>query len=478
MTTSTPTAPDPRADPASRPYRARGAAARAWGDRSAEVVLEGPSGTGKTRAVLEKLHFCAAKYPGMRGLIVRLTRESLTHSALVTFEEQVLPAGSPLLAGAARPARQRYRYPNGSEVVVAGLVASNRDQRAKVMSTEYDLVAAIEATELRENDWEQLTTRLRHGRMPYQQILAECNPAAPSHWLHRRCDCGQARVYFSRHQDNPAVTPEYLERLSRLTGMRRARLYEGRRAAAEGLVYAFDRAVHLIDPFEIPPTWPRFRAIDFGFVNAFCCQWWALDEDGRMYMHREWYRSRLTIKHHAARINALSEGERYEATVADWDAGDRAALAEYGIATVPAEKAVTAGVQAVEDRLAVQPDGKPRLFVFRDALVEADPELVEAKKPVSTEQEFDGYSWPKGQDGRPVKEQPVGVDDHGMDCLRYAVMWADARDRAGRCPSSGPIEIPAPAPGSWLRPGEVPQPYRGGLHGGGTFAAPWPFGRR
>jgi phage terminase large subunit len=88
--------------------------------------------------------------------------------------------------------------------------------------------------------------------MTYQQILGECNPDAPTHWLHRRCDRGQARVHFSRHADNPAVTPDYLDRLGRLTGVRRARLYEGRRAAAEECVYAFDRAVHLVDPLPIP----------------------------------------------------------------------------------------------------------------------------------------------------------------------------------------------------------------------------------
>ena len=116
--------------------------------------MEGPAGTGKTRTALEKLHFCAQKYPGMRGLIVRKTRESLTESALVTFEEKVLPAGSPLAAGAARATRRSYVYPNGSEVV-AGLIANHRDLRAKVMSTEYDPVVAVEATELTEHDWEQ-----------------------------------------------------------------------------------------------------------------------------------------------------------------------------------------------------------------------------------------------------------------------------------------------------------------------------------
>lgn len=240
-------------------YRPQGAARAAFRDRSPEVVLEGPAGTGKTRALLEKLNHCASKYDGMRGLICRKTRESLTESALVTWERSVLWEGHPALTGPARPGRQRYVYPNGSEVIVAGLTANSRDNRAKVMSTEYDQIVVPEATELTEEDWEKLISRLRNNVMPYQQILGDCNPDAPTHWLHQRCDTGTAKVYFSRHGDNPSVTADYLAKLARLTGVRRLRYFEGKRAAAEGTVYEFDRAVHRL-------TLVQLRA--FGWLSA------------------------------------------------------------------------------------------------------------------------------------------------------------------------------------------------------------------
>jgi phage terminase large subunit len=40
---------------------------------------------------------------------------------------------------------------------------------------------------------------------------------------------------------------------------------------------------------------------------------------------------------------------------------------------------------------------------------------------VCTEEEFDSYVWPKGVDGKPVKEEPVKEHDHGLDALRYLV---------------------------------------------------------
>jgi hypothetical protein len=87
---------------------------------------------------------------------------------------------------------------------------------------------------------------------------------------------------------------------------------------------------------------------------------------------------------------------------------------------------VSPGTQAVSARLQKQADGKPRLFILRGALVEADGALEVAKRPVCLADEFPSYTWPRGVDGKPDKEQPVKDNDHGMDALRYAVMHQDA----------------------------------------------------
>jgi phage terminase large subunit len=187
----------------------------------------------------------------------------------------------------------------------------------------------------------------------------------------------------------------------------------------------YDPTIHLIDRFPIPAGWRRFRVVDFGYTNPFVCQWWALDDDGRLYRYRELYATQRLVSDHAGDISRLSAGESYVATVADHDAEDRATLHAAGIPTVPAYKSVTVGIQAVQDRLRPAGDGKPRLFLLRDSLVSRDERLVEAKKPLCTEQEIDGYVWTKTADGRPVKEEPVKVDDHGVDAMRYAVAWAD-----------------------------------------------------
>lgn len=415
---------------AQRLYVPVGAARDLMLAKEREILVEGPAGTGKSRGGLEKAHICAEKYAGMRALFVRKTRASMTDSTLVTFEDKVLPEGSPVADGPQRTQRHAYHYGNGSEIVIGGM-----DKASKVMSTEYDLIVVDEGTELSEDDLESLSTRLRNGVIPYQQLIVMVNPGPPSHWLNQRANRGAMRRLLSRHEHNPrlfrngawtAFGKIYMATLDALTGVRKKRLRDGIWAAAEGMVYDdYDPVVHLIDAFPIPEGWRRFRVIDFGFTNPFVCAWFALDNDGRLYRYREIYRTGTLVSDQVEEIKRLSGDEWYEATVADHDAEDRATLHAAGIPTIPAYKAVSVGIQAVQARLRLAGDGRPRLFLLRDALVSRDPALAEAHKPCSTEEEIEGYIWALGANGKANKEEPVKLDDHGVDTIRYAVAYAD-----------------------------------------------------
>jgi len=239
-------------------------------------------------------------------------------------------------------------------------------------------------------------------------------------------------LYYSRWDQNPHNPPDYGEKLDRLSGVRRMRLRDGLWVQAEGVVYPdFNPAVHVIEPFKIPDDWRRMRSIDFGYTNPFVCQWWAIDPDERMYLYREIYMSKRTVKVHSEQINRLDAGEEFEQTICDHDAEDRETLAENGIYNSPAIKAVSLGLEEVEERLKLRGDGKPGLYIFRNALVETDQTLRdgEAFKPQNTEQEFSGYIWPVVKPDKEEKEAPVKLNDHGMDALRYAAMYVKGDPR-------------------------------------------------
>jgi len=318
------------------------------------------------------------------------------------------------------------------------------DAADKIMSTEWDVIGVFESTELAEDDCERLTTRLRNHVIPYQQILMDCNPGSPQHWLNQRCISKKTRRIKSRHEDNPSVTKEYLETLRSLTGVRHKRLYLGLWAAQEGLVYEqFDEELHVIKKMPVGwENWRKMRTIDFGFTNPFVCQWWAIDPDARLYLYRELYETQRLVEDMAREIIRLSvtsrigrrSKEKFIGTFADWDREDRETLHKYGVHTTPAIKTIKTGIQAVQARLRPANDGKPRIFFLEGALVKPDPALMNAKLPYSTIHEFSEYVWPKAKDGKKtLKEEPVDENNHGMDPMRYAVARMDLR----RSPQGG-----------------------------------------
>jgi phage terminase large subunit len=401
-----------------------------FASRETEVLVEGPAGTGKSRTWLERIHRIASDVPEVRILLCRKTRSSLTESALVTFERFVLPPNHAAREGPRRFYRQAYHYPNGSEILVDGL-----DKASKILGTEFDLVFVQEATELTEEDWETLITRLRAGTLDYQQIGGDCNPDRAGHWLNQRCLDGRTRRIVTRHEDNPLyfdsvakvwteAGASYLKKLDALSGARRLRLRDGKWASADGLVYeGFDRAIHLVDRFTAPDDWARIWVVDFGFTNPFVWQEWVRDPDGRLFLSREIYRTRRMVVDHAKLIARTTRGSRSPiAVICDHDAEGRAVLErELGVRTIGAIKKVREGIQAVQARLVASDDGRPRLFLMRDALVERDQDLVDLKRPTSTEEEFDGYVWQSDTS----KDLPVKESDHGMDCMRYLCTYLE-----------------------------------------------------
>jgi len=407
----------------------RGACLVAQSMTAHEWMLAGPAETGKTFADLWLLDSLLRSTPRARAAIVRKVRADMGGTVLETWDRIIAMRGGVETFGGAHP--DWYEYPNGSRAYVGGM-----DRPGKVLSGERDFIYVNQAEELDLDDWETLSTRCtgRGAVTKTPMLFGDCNPGPPTHWILAR---KALTVLHSRHDDNPTLYDDggqlteqgvrTMAVLDDLTGIRKERLRFGRWVAAEGVVYeAFARDRHVVEPFEIPADWQRFRSIDFGYTNPFVCQWWAMDPDGRLFLYRELYRTQRLVEDHARDIKRLSEGERIEWTVADHDAEDRATLARHGISTVPAFKAVTVGIQAVQSRLELAGDQRARLFVVKGALRQRDEALASAHRPTCTADEFETYSWPKNASGKPDKEEPLKLDDHGMDAMRYLVAQVEA----------------------------------------------------
>lgn len=412
----------------------RGANLKAQTMTAHEWILSGPAETGKTYAACWKLDSLMRETPKARGMIVRKVHRDMPGSVLETWQKITAIRGGVEVFGGENPLF--YQYSNGGRVHVIGL-----DNAGKALSSERDFIYVNQAEQLTADDWGLLTSRAT-GRGAVTQtpmVFADCNPGPEKHWIKTR---PQIRLLESHHEDNPTLFDEVgailsqgvrtMEVLDALPGVLYKRLRKGLWISAEGTVYDFEPARHVIARSALPEMVRHVVSIDFGYTNPFVAQLWGIDADGRMYLVHEIYRTQRIVSDHAEDIKAMVAGRKIEAYVADHDAEDRATLARCNIGTRAAFKAVTVGIQAVEKRLMNATDGKPRLFIVEGALMNPDPALVAKKRPLCTQDEEAVYVWAKDASGRPIKEEPVKEHDHGMDAMRYAVAHVDnISDAAG-----------------------------------------------
>jgi PBSX family phage terminase large subunit len=414
------------------PYEWRGGNLELINSRAPEVIVEGGAETGKTYAACYKTHFNCRQYPGSQHTLIRKVAANIPPTVLVTLKRIIGNFPVNYYGGDKNP--EMIIYPTGSTIWLAGM-----DKPGKALSGERDTIQVCQAEELSIEDWETLSTRTtgRGAVMPYTQLFGDCNPG-PARWIKDRAKAGSLQLIPTKLEDNPSLFTtdgkltaqgvRSLARLDALTGNRYKRLRLGLWVSAEGAIYdEFDPMIHMIDADKCPPFIRRFRVIDFGFTNPFVCQWWGMDADGRLYRYREIYITHKLVEDLTPDIVRLSTGEGVEYTIADHDAEDRATMEKHGIKTKAAKKDVSPGIQAVKARLKVQADGKPRIYFVRGALVERDESLAEAHKPICTEDEVPEYIWQKTPDGKPDKEQPLKLNDHGCDTTRYIVAEIDIR---------------------------------------------------
>lgn len=371
----------------------------------------------------------------MQGAIIRKTYRSMPGSVLQTYEKKVLSSGDGVTKrGGEKP--EWFDYPNGSRIWIGGM-----DNPAKVLSSERDVIYVNQSEELTLDEWETLTTRAtgRAGNMPYAQVIGDCNPGSFSHWIKGCANDGKLALLESRHEDNPTlfdpITKEIttqgersLEALDRLTGVRYLRLRKGLWAAAEGSVYdTFDRATHIVDSFESGFT-GYVAGVDWGFTNPGVVQVWGVDGDKRMARVWEQYRTKKTIDWWIAQ--ALAVKEKFSGVVFVCDPSEPGYIQQFrsaGLNVVPAFNDISLGIDNVQQRLRVEKDQRrPRLVFIRGALVERDDELAKIHRPTCAEEEIEAYIWPKGADGKALKEVPVDDNNHAMDAMRYAAAYVDS----------------------------------------------------
>jgi hypothetical protein len=96
--------------------------------------------------------------------------------------------------------------------------------------------------------------------------------------------------------DNPYLTEtgDYEANLLSLPEQQRRQLLEGDWDIAEGSAFPeFNRSIHVVEPFEIPNSWTKFRAGDYGYGSYSAIVWCAVAPDNQLIVYREMYVSKV-----------------------------------------------------------------------------------------------------------------------------------------------------------------------------------------
>lgn len=217
--------------------------------------------------------------------------------------------------------------------------------------------------------WEAILRRLS---LSQGRVLGTTTPYNVG-WLkteifdHRNDDDFEV-IQFPSYQ-NPAFPPAEYERARRTMQAHRFKLfYRGEFGKPPGLIYeAFNdddiaRGGHLVEPFAIPPEWPRYVGVDFGGANT-ALLWIAENPLKRVfYAYRESLSGGKSTREHAAEFAAASVAANVSQV---WGGapGETQQRADWTVEGVPAQPPPIADVEAGIDR-GVGLFAQKRMYVF------------------------------------------------------------------------------------------------------------------
>lgn len=403
-----------------------------------EVFYGGARGGGKSYAMLaDPLRYCDNK--NHRALILRRTMPELRD--MIAKSQQLYPRAIP---GAKwREQEKEWRFPSGARVEF-GYCETDVDAY-RYLGQSYSWIGVDELPLFPTPDlWNFLRSSLRSPDPALPTFMrATGNPGCVgSAWVREMfIDAAPPNTRFALELevptptgiikssitrrfvpatvfDNPYMTYDasYVTMLASLPEIQRRNFLYGDWDAFDNAAFSdFKKEVHVIEPFDIPRNWQRFRAADWGYTSPACCLWFAVDHDNNLYAYRELYTTKLTADRFAQLVLELEGDEPIRYGVLDASAWARRgevgpSIAETMIANGcrwrPSDRSPNSrksGKLELHRRFALDDEGKPSLYIFSNCrnLIRTLPKL-----PLD--------------DNNP-EDVDTTAEDHAYDALRYGV---------------------------------------------------------
>ena len=271
--------------------------------RCKNIAYGGARGGGKSWAVRTKAVLLAARYPGIKMLIVRRTYKELEGNHIRILKAMCRDMAS------YNSTSKILTFVNGSTIEF--MYCARDGDLDRLQGLEYDIIFLDEAAQLSEYQMKAITATLRGVNAFPKRCYYTCNPGGQGHAYIKR-------VFIDRNflptenpddytfiqalvDDNKALMeaqPEYLATLEALPRQLREAWRWGRWDVFEGQVfnliddpehYDDHKWTHVINPFPVPEDWIIYRGYDHGYKKPFSVGWYAISSSGRMYRIRELY---------------------------------------------------------------------------------------------------------------------------------------------------------------------------------------------
>ena len=285
-----------------------------------EVLYGGSAGGGKSYAMLaDPLRYIT--HPQFSGLLIRHTTEELRE--LVWKSQELYPKAIPNIKWSER--KMQWVSPQGGRLWFSYL---DRDEDVlRYQGLAFSRIGFDELTQWATPfAWNYLRSRLRTpasdlpiamrattnpggaGHQWVKKMFIDPAPANQSFWA-TDIDNGQVLRYPDGHTregeplfrrkfiparlfDNPylAKSGDYETMLLSLPEHQRKQLLEGNWDVAEGAAFPeWNTDIHVIEPFDIPKSWRRFRACDYGYGSYSGVVWIAISPSEQLIVYRELY---------------------------------------------------------------------------------------------------------------------------------------------------------------------------------------------
>lgn len=215
---------------------------------------------------------------------------------------------------------------------------------------------------------------------------------------------------------NPAFPREEYDRAERtLPRWRFAMFYKGEFAKPAGLIYGDFTDAMLVDPFRIPPDWPRMVGIDFGGANT-ALVWLAQERaTGIWYAYNESLGGGVSTPDHVGAAKAKI-GKATDVTFAGGSSSETQCRMDWQAAGLRVEEPPNVGVEPGISRVTGLIRGN-HLRVFRTLKGLRD--------------ELGSYSRRLDAAGEPTDEIVDKRKYHRLDALRYAAARIEGGEAEG-----------------------------------------------